>query len=360
MMVLVREPRAAIAEPARPRQAMGLITVTGAPGSRHEEAARLIAQRLGFELVSEVRLAALIEEEFGPPASLPDKAYPELMTSILARLATEHHLVVTAEGAERVLPDFPGLLRVCIVAPESRRVGVLMVERGLERPAARELLRQLEAEEKARRRRRFGRSLLRAEAFDLVLNTERLEPEEAAEIVAAAAQAHHLPEQGLLSAAAEAHLQFQTRLKLSRFGITPAGKLTFRPRRFSHPSEEIFANLLDFYRVAWEYEPRTFPLQWDRHGNVIESFTPDFYLPQFDLYVELTTMKQSLVTRKNRKIKLLRQIYPDINIQVFYQKDFENLIFKYGLSRLPAGPPPRTAAPAPRSATPERASPEPR
>ncbi len=323
---------------------MALITVTGAPGSRHEETARLSAQRLGFELISELRLASLIEEEFGPPSALPEKAWPELMTSVLARLATAHHLVVCAEGAELLFAEFPGLLRVQVVAPEARRVGILMIERQLERAAARELLRRLETEARLRRRRRFGRSSQRAENFDLVLNTERLEPEQAAEIVAGAATAAALAEQGLMSAAAEAHLQFQVRLKLSRYGITPAGKLSFKPRRFSHPSEEIFANLLDFYRVAWEYEPRTFPLQWDRHGNVIESFTPDFYLPQFDLYVELTTMKQSLVTKKNRKIKLLRQIYPDINIQVFYQKDFENLIFKYGLGR-PAEPVGRSSRP---------------
>lgn len=335
---------------------MGLITVTGAPGARHEETARLIAQRLGFELISETRLAALIEEEFAPAGSLPERVYPELMTSIVARLATQHHLVVSADGAELALPEFPGLLRVYIVAPESRRVGVLMVEHRLDRPAARELLHKLEAEEKLRRRRRFGRGLRRMENFDLVINTERLEPEEAAEIVAAAATNRGIIEQGLLSPAAEAHLQFQVRLKLSRYGIAPAGKLTLKPRRFSHPSEEIFANLLDFYRVAWEYEPRTFPLQWDKHGNVIESFTPDFYLPQFDLYVELTTMKQSLVTKKNRKIKLLRQIYPDINIQVFYQKDFENLIFKYGLTRPPTGPPSRPASGGARPSTPEPAA----
>jgi hypoxanthine phosphoribosyltransferase len=99
-----------------------------------------------------------------------------------------------------------------------------------------------------------------------------------------------------------------------------------------HPSEEVFANLLDFYRVAWEYEPRSFPIQWDKDGRVLEAFTPDFYLPEFDLFVELTTMKQSLVTKKNRKVKLLRAVYPQVNIQVFYQKDFENLIFKYGLA----------------------------
>jgi hypothetical protein len=93
----------------------------------------------------------------------------------------------------------------------------------------------------------------------------------------------------------------------------------------------VFANLLDFYRIAWDYEPRSFPLQWDKDGKVQEAFTPDFYLPEFDLYVELTTMKQANVTKKNRKIRLLRAIYPHVNIQVFYQKDVRDLVIKYGL-----------------------------
>ena len=115
----------------------------------------------------------------------------------------------------------------------------------------------------------------------------------------------------------------------------PPDKITIRNKMFANQSEEMFANLLDFYRIAWEYEPRSFPVQYDRDGNVLEAFTPDFYLPEFDLYVELTTMKQSLVTRKNRKVRLLRELYPHLNIQVFYQKDFENLIFKYGLAERP-------------------------
>ena len=126
-------------------------------------------------------------------------------------------------------------------------------------------------------------------------------------------------------------MQFQLRLELARHGIVPAGNVTLKQKVFAHHTEEIFANLLDFYRIGWEYEPRSFPLQWDKDGKVLEAFTPDFYLPEFDVYVELTTMKQALVTKKNRKIKLLRAIYPHVNIQVFYQKDFQDLVFKYGL-----------------------------
>ena len=314
---------------------MALITISGEPGCREEEVARAAAQRLGFELVTEIRLRALISQEFGAETPISDKAWRPALLSVLARLATEHNLVVCARGVEYVFRNFLGVLRVQIVAPESRRIGTLMLDHRLDRPAARNLLRELESKEKAERKRRFGRAITPPEMFDLLFNAEFLETDHIAELIECAVRTRGLLEQGLLSAAADAQLQFQARLQLSRYGIMPAGAATLKRVTFYHPSEEIFANLLDFYRIAWEYEPNSFPVQWDNDGKVLEAFTPDFYLPEFDLYVELTTMKQALVTRKNRKVKLLRAIYPHINIQVFYQKDFQNLIFKYGLAERP-------------------------
>lgn len=99
---------------------------------------------------------------------------------------------------------------------------------------------------------------------------------------------------------------------------------------FAHASEAEFARMLDFYKIRWQYEPTTFPLQWDAQGRVLESFTPDFYLPDQDLYIELTTQKQALVTKKNRKVRLLQQHYPDLNIKLFYRRDVERLRQKYG------------------------------
>ncbi len=100
---------------------------------------------------------------------------------------------------------------------------------------------------------------------------------------------------------------------------------------FAHSSEEEFAHFLDFYQIEWHYEPTCFPLRRDDFGRVTESVTPDFYLPQFDLYVELTTMKQSLVTRKNRKLRRLRELYPEINVKIFYGRDYKGLAFKFGV-----------------------------
>ncbi len=98
---------------------------------------------------------------------------------------------------------------------------------------------------------------------------------------------------------------------------------------FAHESEKEFAKILDFYRIKWEYEPGTFTLEWDENDNPVTSFTPDFYLPELDLYIELTTLNQKLVTKKNKKIRKVRELYPEINVKLFYKKDYNSLLFKY-------------------------------
>lgn len=99
---------------------------------------------------------------------------------------------------------------------------------------------------------------------------------------------------------------------------------------FAHGSEAEMARILDFYAVAWEYEPRTFPILWNLDGDVVESFSPDFYLPELDVFLELTTLKQRLVRKKNRKLRRLRELYPDIRIKLFYARDFRAIMLKYG------------------------------
>ena len=100
---------------------------------------------------------------------------------------------------------------------------------------------------------------------------------------------------------------------------------------FAHNSERQFARLLDFYRVEWEYEPTAFPIEWDAAGRPVRHFRPDFHLPGFGLYIEITTLNQRLVTKKNRKVRRLRELYPDVRIKVLYQRDYLSLLAKYGL-----------------------------
>jgi hypothetical protein len=101
--------------------------------------------------------------------------------------------------------------------------------------------------------------------------------------------------------------------------------------QFAHASERQFARLLDFYQIEWQYEPTSFDLERDKDGNVIQRFTPDFYLPAYDMYIEITTLNQKLVTKKNRKVRRLRELYPDVRCKIFYQRDYLSLVMKYGL-----------------------------
>lgn len=95
--------------------------------------------------------------------------------------------------------------------------------------------------------------------------------------------------------------------------------------RFAHPAEIELARLLSFYNVRWAYEPTTFAVRWRDDGSPEEFVTPDFYLPEHDLYIELTTMRQRLVTRKNRKFRLLRENYPNVRVRILYRRDFARL-----------------------------------
>jgi hypothetical protein len=97
------------------------------------------------------------------------------------------------------------------------------------------------------------------------------------------------------------------------------------------------SRILDFYAVRWEYEPHTFPILWNLDGAVVESFSPDFYLPDLELYLEMTTLRQKLVRKKNRKLRRLRELYPDLNVKLFYARDFRALMLKYGKLALVGG-----------------------
>jgi hypothetical protein len=104
-----------------------------------------------------------------------------------------------------------------------------------------------------------------------------------------------------------------------------------KPPRFANRSELECAKILDYYGIAWDYEPRTFVLERDEGGRTVSAFTPDFYLLEQDLFIEVTVMKQSLVTRKNRKLRELQRLYPDVKVKLFYRRDIESLAQRYRL-----------------------------
>ena len=95
---------------------------------------------------------------------------------------------------------------------------------------------------------------------------------------------------------------------------------------FAHETEASFARFLDFYGIAWDYEPRRFPIVWTESGRAVEFFAPDFYLSEFDLFIEVTAAKPALRTRKNRKVRLLRHHHPHVNVKLFTARDLERLL----------------------------------
>jgi hypothetical protein len=111
--------------------------------------------------------------------------------------------------------------------------------------------------------------------------------------------------------------------------FAPDASAAARPA-FAHASEAEMARILDFYQVRWEYEPHTFPIVWNLEGNVVESFSPDFWLPDLDLYLEMTTLRQKLVRKKNRKLRRVLELYPDLRVKLFYARDFRALMLKFG------------------------------
>lgn len=222
-------------------------------------------------------------------------------------------IVLLGRGGQCLFHDTPGALHVQIVAPwELRLERVLAARPDLDAKQAAELLAESDRNRAAFVRYWFNRDWLDPTLYHVVLNTGLIPPATAALIITRMAREMARREAGAKTLEVKAPGERSTQYA------------------FAHPSEEEFARLLDFYRIEWRYEPTTFPIEWDDAGNVTQAFTPDFYLPGLDLYVELTTAKQNLVTKKNRKIRRLHELYPDINLKVFYGRDFEKLFLKYG------------------------------
>ena len=318
---------------------MAVITISGEPGTPTEEVAARLAGHLGFSLVDKARLAQLagemdldeaklsklgeaIDEIEAKPSGesreldTDTEAYAGLLQELIAQLAEEQDLVIVNWGAQGLFHDRPGTLHVQLVAPRKFRILQVQAHEKLSRREAGRRIKSLEKEHGRYLRMLYRLSQADPNLYDLSLRMDRLAIGQALQLIVTAID--------------------QMGLRQVPKGQIVKALLPEMPERrdngrYVNSAESEFACFLDFYNIPFEYEPRTFTLKADPAGKIIEAFTPDFYLPDQDLYIELTTMKQSLVTRKNRKVRELRRLYPEINIRIFYQRDFYNLLAKFGL-----------------------------
>ncbi|HMF02175.1 MAG TPA: cytidylate kinase family protein [Terriglobia bacterium] len=329
---------------------MAIITISRLTGSGGREIATATAKALNFQFIDRDGMDVVIDQQFPVRTEQLSRikkdrrVYQEMVRSAIAEVAAAHNVVVLGSGAQFLFARVAASLHVQIVAPLPYRIARVMRLGNVDRPEAEKIIEERDREKETFIRTLYGKDWRDPSYYDLVLNIDYFSNEIAAEIIVKAAQA-----KGIEATAVELPARLReeiltTKLDVAQMADTEEDRaspvaavaekqpLEDRLPEFAHPSEREFARVMDFYRIRWEYEPRTFPIEWDENQNVVKAFTPDFYLPDLDLFIELTTMKQSLVTKKNRKVRLLRELYPEVNIKILYERDYKNLIWKYGLS----------------------------
>jgi hypothetical protein len=322
---------------------MSIVTISRLEACRGEEVAAEAARRLGFRLVDRPLMRELLYsydllsaigrlEEPGastapePPPGGEGEAVRAATEGIIWHLAFRENLVLLGFGGQFLFAGCPGALHVRLTAGLEFRLATAAAQ-GTARGVSG--LQRREQERRRLVRRHFGQDLARGEHYDLSVRVDTLGVEGAAALVAQATAAVGLATDGRFEEIRGcARLRGVREIPMDPLPAAPPAPVA---TRFANASEVEFANVLDFYGIPWTYEPETFPVEWWPDGRVKSSFSPDFYLPEMDAYLELTTMKQSLVTKKNRKVRLFREHYPDRKLMIFYGRDFRKLAQKFGL-----------------------------
>ena len=315
---------------------MAIITISRLTGSGGREISLAVSEKLGFQFVDGKSMDEVIARQFPVRtdrlARIKDNArvYDSVVRSAIAEVAAHHNVVVLGGGGQFLFAKLKAALHVQIVAPLPYRIARIMHIARIDRAEAEKRIADRDQSKRQSLQRLYDANWRDPAFYDLVLNIDSFSNDVAVEIIVKAAEA-----KGIQTQPVDLPPQLREDILTTKLDVAqitdieaPSDKLP----EFAHPSEREFARVMDFYRIQWMYEPRTFPIDWDESQNVIGAFTPDFYLPDLDLYIELTTMKQSLVTKKNRKIRRLRELYPDVNIKILYERDYKNLIWKYGIT----------------------------
>ncbi|KRT65784.1 MAG: hypothetical protein XU11_C0019G0005 [Candidatus Dadabacteria bacterium CSP1-2] len=302
---------------------MAIITISELGDGLGQEVARKVSQRLGFILVdstliiSKLGIPHEIDVEKDTELLFQDKIPPRLIKKLIIKHALENNVVVLNLGGEILFRNLPGALHVKIHHSYDGKKETKLIKNRKRSYVS--FIKKLYAKKK-----------IVSSFYDLQIKIENMDADFAVDMILKAVET-----KGIMAKAGVTWRRIE-KLKASlnelglyiRLNSEKVKKLGIPS--FAHPSEKDFVRVLEFYRIKWEYEPRSFPIEWDKNGKVIEEFTPDFYLPDLDTYIELTTLKQKLVTKKNRKLRRLRELYPKVNIKIFYGRDYKKLLQRFG------------------------------
>lgn len=304
---------------------MAIITVSRQHGSLGDELAAYLADKLGCMIISrEYALdnffGKLKEGErnrlnesakfFLNKAPDSDKTYKELLIDNLKEISGKNeNIIILGMGAALIFADHPDSVNIRVIASESKRLSRTAKRYNIDPKEAGNILTISDRKHKRFVSTLWGKDLTEPDLFDITFNTDKQSVEEIAQAIIALSERKAMRNKIEKETSSDNSMNHQT--------LNPV---------FKNETEEEFARILDMYGIDWMYEPKIFPIEWDSEGNVKMAFSPDFYLPRFDLYLELTTMEQKYVTKKNKKMKMVKELYPGTNIRIVYKKDFVELI----------------------------------
>ncbi len=306
---------------------MPIITISRQMGSLGDEIAQLLAGKLGWDLLDHASLTDLFFKDstdarerhllsesarFFLAQSSTGQTYLEHLTQGLTDLAANKNLILLGFGSQMIFADHPAALHIRIFAAKTLRQHRVSAKFRVLPIQSAEIL-----ENADRRHRRFVQIVFGADCtnevlYHAVFNTGLLSSDEVVQAI-----------EGLLTA------KIQRLSMPGGVGERSSSEPSKQPVLFKNTSEAEFAQILDMHQIHWVYEPKTFPVEWDAEGNVTLAFSPDFYLTQFDTYIELTTMNQRYVSEKKKKLRRVRELYPGIQISIVYKKDFAELIERF-------------------------------
>lgn len=309
---------------------MAVIAISRQSGSLGRELANYLADKLGCKVITReyaldnyfgelsAEARSRLEESakfyLCPSEKDSSKTYKELLLENLTKevsvtISNKENLIILGLGAGIILRHNPSVISIRVSATDSTRIDRISRRFNISKEEAESIQKIGD-----RKHKRFVSTLLdedisKTELFDLTINTDYLSVEECSDAVLALVSKHDKRTEIEVQAREAGAINHQTESPV-----------------FKNKTEEEFARILDMYGIEWMYEPKTFPIEWDSEGNIRMAFSPDFYLPKFDLYLELTVMNQKYVTAKNRKMKKVRELYPGTNVRIVYKKDFEALV----------------------------------
>lgn len=306
---------------------MPIITVSRQMCSLGDEVAEELSRKLGWELFTRDILLSRFSDaaanayerhmlsESAKYLLKPCRAGGTnlgVITENLKRYLESGSAVLVGFGSQMIFSGRRDAVHVRIFAP--KEVRLLRAKRQY-RVSGEEAENILDAADRKHKRfvsTVFGADLNDPSRYDLTLNTGSLSADECVSAVMALYGEHERRRQ--------LELETERRPVVSHLSECPV---------FKTETEAEFAGILDMYQIGWVYEPKTFPIEWDAEGNVTLAFSPDFYLTDFDTYVELTAMNQKYATLKNKKAKKLRELYPGTNVKVVFKKDFYSLLERF-------------------------------